>query len=207
MCCLWGCWARKHCPGGSEVALCCGRSAAPICDLWFLLHRCCCPLCISQESERNIFVNLLQIRHIAITNCLFRFAFSHLPRYGKLLRQKHRNNFTWNLCASFSSIFRFQQAKPIRVLIYELAWLAGIGKSKENLLKTAPVTKVARIFWWRYDNRKQSASACERWCDVSCDISYCLITKGPTSYLLADFFIMTSQSNGPSKSCAIVTSQ
>ena len=35
-------------------------------------------------------------------------------------------------------------------LIYELAWLAGIRKSEENLLKTsckvAPVTKVAHIF-------------------------------------------------------------
>ena len=61
-------------------------------------------------------------------------------------------------------------------LIYELAWLAGIGKSEENLLKTsckvAPVTKVAHIFWWRHDNQKQSASARERWCDVSCDIPY-----------------------------------
>ena len=35
----------------------------------------------------------------------------------------------------------------------------------------------------------------------------CLISKGPTSHLLADFYIMTSQSNGPSNSCAIVTSQ
>ena len=35
----------------------------------------------------------------------------------------------------------------------------------------------------------------------------CLIAKGPTVHLLADFFIMTSQSNGPSNSCAIVTSQ
>ena len=35
-------------------------------------------------------------------------------------------------------------------LIYESAWLAGIGKSEENLFKTsckvAPVTKVAHIF-------------------------------------------------------------
>ena len=35
-------------------------------------------------------------------------------------------------------------------LIYELAWLAGIGKYEENLLKTscknAPVTQVAHIF-------------------------------------------------------------
>ena len=33
------------------------------------------------------------------------------------------------------------------------------------------------------------------------------ITNGPVPHLLADFFIMTSQSNGPSQSCAIVTSQ
>ena len=36
-------------------------------------------------------------------------------------------------------------------LIYESAWLAGIGKTEENMLKTsckiAPVTKVAHIFW------------------------------------------------------------
>ena len=42
------------------------------------------------------------IRHIAITNCPFRFAFSHLPKCGQLLRQKDRNNFAWNLCARFS---------------------------------------------------------------------------------------------------------
>ena len=35
----------------------------------------------------------------------------------------------------------------------------------------------------------------------------CLIAKGPTSHLLADFFIMTSQSNGPSNRCDIATSQ
>ena len=63
-------------------------------------------------------------------------------------------------------------------LIYELAWLPGIRKSEENLLKTsckvAPVIKDAHIFWRRHDNRKQSASARERWCDVSCDIPYCI---------------------------------
>ena len=61
-------------------------------------------------------------------------------------------------------------------LIYELAWLAEIGKFEKNLLKTsykvAPVIKVAHIFWWHHDNRKQSASACEHWSDVSCDIPY-----------------------------------
>ena len=61
-------------------------------------------------------------------------------------------------------------------LIYEIAWLAGINKSEENLLKTsckvAPVTKVAYMFWWSHDNRKQSSSGRERWCDVSCDIPY-----------------------------------
>ena len=61
-------------------------------------------------------------------------------------------------------------------LIYELVWLAGFRKSEENLLKTSwnvvPVIKVAHIFWWRHDNRKQSASAREHWCDVSCDFPY-----------------------------------
>ena len=35
-----------------------------------------------------IMTKLGIIRHIAITNCPFRFAFSHLPRCGQLLRQK-----------------------------------------------------------------------------------------------------------------------
>ena len=39
--------------------------------------------------------------------------------------------------------------------------------------KDAPVTKVAHIFWWYHHNRKQSASAREHWCDVSCYIPYC----------------------------------
>ena len=62
-------------------------------------------------------------------------------------------------------------------LITELAWLAGIGKSEENLLKlsckVAPVTKAPHIFWWCHDDQKQSASACECWCEVSCNILYC----------------------------------
>ena len=66
-------------------------------------------------------------------------------------------------------------------LIYELTWLAWTRKSEENL---------------RHDNRKHSASAREHWCDVNCDSPYCLITKeDPTSYLFADFSIMTSKSN------------
>ena len=56
------------------------------------------------------------IRHIAITYCPFWFAFSHLPKCGQLLQQKGRKNFTWNLCARFSWIFRFQQAKPICIV-------------------------------------------------------------------------------------------
>ena len=43
-------------------------------------------------------------------------------------------------------------------LIYELDWLADICKFEENLVKTsckvATVSKVAKIFWWRHDNRK-----------------------------------------------------
>ena len=54
------------------------------------------------KSSKHLLQNAYTIRRIAITNCPFRFAFSHLPRFGQLLRQKDRKNFTWNLCARFS---------------------------------------------------------------------------------------------------------
>ena len=79
-------------------------------------------------------------------------------------------------------------------LIYELAWLARIGKSVKNLLKTsckvAPLTKVAHIFWWRHDNRKQSASARERWCNVGCDIPYWIIILSTFPLLLVTMNIV-----------------
>ena len=131
--------------------------------------------------KNNHFVGT-GIRHITITNCPFRFAFSHQPRRGQLLRQKHRNNFTWNWCASFLRFSDSSKQSQSVSLIYKLAWLAGTLKSEENLVKTsckvAPVIKVAHIFWWRHDNRKQLASACDLWCDVSCDIPYSSI--GPS---------------------------
>ena len=117
------------------------------------------------------------IRHIAITICPFRFAFSHLPRCGKLFRQKYSNNFTWNFVQVFLRFFDSSKPSQSVSLIYKFAWLAGFRKSKENLLKTSwkvvSVIKVAHIFWWRHDNWKQSTSAPEHWCDVSCDIPYC----------------------------------
>ena len=66
--------------------------------------------------------------HIAIMNCPFRFAFSHLPRCWQLLTQKHRNNFAWYLCASFSYIFLFHSSKRNQSisLIYEFTRLARI---------------------------------------------------------------------------------
>ena len=77
-------------------------------------------------------------------------------------------------------------------LIYELALLAGIRKSEENLLKTSrkvsPVTKVAHIFLWRHDNRKQSTSAREHWCGVSCDIPY--LDDSTTNKSLANQWII-----------------
>ena len=59
--------------------------------IFTLLHKLC--------DIRNV---CSVIRHIAITNCPFRFAFSHLPICGQLLVQKDRKFFTWNLCARFS---------------------------------------------------------------------------------------------------------
>ena len=124
------------------------------------------------------------IRHIAITICTFRFAFSHRPRCGQLLRQKHRNNFTWNLSASFSKIFRFQQAKPIHIVnlrMWLACWIPWIrGKlADQNYMKSCScdqscphILMTSRQLRWRHNNRKQSASAREHWCDVSCDIPY-----------------------------------
>ena len=77
------------------------------------------------------------IRHIAITNCPFRFAFSHLPRCGQLLRQKTETSLHETCLQVF---LRYSDSsKPIQSisLIYELTWLAGIRKSEENLLKTS----------------------------------------------------------------------
>ena len=136
---------------------------------------------IPRLSKSLKYVRLLQniciIRHIAITICPFRFAFSQRPRCGQLLRQKHGNDFTC-LCACFSIPARFSDSSKSSQsvsLFYE--WLAGFRKSEENMLKTSwkvvPVTKVAHICWWRHDNRKQSESAREHWCDISCYIPYC----------------------------------
>ena len=76
----------------------------------------------------------------------------------------------------FLKFFDSSKSSQSVSLIYDLAWLTGIRKSEENYLKTAckvaPVTKVAHIFWWRQDNRKQSASAREHGCDITCDIPY-----------------------------------
>ena len=126
-----------------------------------------------QSSKRNIVIILAYylIHHIAITICPFRFAFSHLPRCGQLFQQKHRNNLTSNFCANFLRFSDSSKPSQSESLIYEFAWLAGFRKSDENLIKTSckdvPVIKVAHIFWWRHDNRKQWASAREHWCDVN----------------------------------------
>ena len=107
---------------------------------------------LSLRPNRKLI--LIAIRHIAITNCPFRFAFSHLPRCGQLLRQKDRKKLRVQGFLRFSDSNQLSQSIS---LIYKLAQLAGIGKSLENLLKTsckvAPAIKVAHIFWWRHDNR------------------------------------------------------
>ena len=121
------------------------------------------------------------IHHIAITNCPFRFAFSHLPNVGNFCDQStgaalHVVFVQVFLRSSNSSTAN--QSVMQSWLVYGLNWLAGIRKSKENLhkkfiyRKVASVTKVAHILWWRNDNRKQYARVCEHWCKVGCDIQY-----------------------------------
>ena len=69
-----------------------------------------------------------------------------------------------------------KQAKPIRIVnlwIGLACWNPYIwGNLFKTSCKVALVTKVSHIFWWRHNNGKQSASACEYWCDVICDVPY-----------------------------------
>ena len=60
------------------------------------------------------------IRRVAITNCPFRFAFSHLPGCGQLLRQKDRKKTLYEICVQ--DFLRFSDSnKPSQPvsLIYE----------------------------------------------------------------------------------------
>ena len=91
---------------------------------WVRMWWCKFAICAnprSQPSTLHLYGFSPAIRHIAITNCPFRFAFSHLPRCVQLLRQKHRNNFTWHLCARFFHISDSNKPSQSVQLIYELA--------------------------------------------------------------------------------------
>ena len=104
------------------------------------------------ESSQITLHNLESSVTLCAISQLQIVRFSHLPRCWQLLRQKHRNNLH-EICVQV--FLRFSDSsKPSQSvsLIYESAWLAGIPKSEENLLKTSckvtPVTKFAQIFWW-----------------------------------------------------------
>ena len=89
------------------------------------------------------------IRHIAFTNCPFRYLVTYLD-LGNFCDKSPEIS----LLKIYVQVFlRFSDSsKPSQSvsLIYELALFAGIRKSEENLLKTscevASVTKVAHIF-------------------------------------------------------------
>ena len=74
---------------------------------------------------------------MAITNCRFKYAFTHQSQCVQLLRLKHRSDFTWSLWESFTEIFRFQQAKLIRKLIMVKLWIGLACCHSENLRKLA----------------------------------------------------------------------
>ena len=61
------------------------------------------------------------IRHIAITNCPFRFAFSHLPKCGQLLRQKGRKTLHEICVQGFLKFSDSNKPSQSVSLIYELA--------------------------------------------------------------------------------------
>ena len=130
-------------------------------------------------SQTHPFLFLLLMLQYAISQLRIVRSGLHLVTYLDVgnFCDKSTETTLHEMCVHVFLRF-FDSNKPSQSvsLIYVLAWLAGIGKSDKNLLKTAckvaPLIKVAHIFWWRHDNRKQSASARERWCDVSCDIPY-----------------------------------
>ena len=107
------------------------------------------------------------LRHIAITNCLFGFAFIHLPRCGKTYSIKTQKQLYMKFVCMFFLDFPIpiSQAKPISIVNLRIGvacWNRQIeGKLAQNFSEVAPVTNVAHIFWWRQHNRKQSASAHE----------------------------------------------
>ena len=81
----------------------------------------------------------------------FRIVRSGLHLVTYYFCDKSTETTVHEICAQV--FLRFSNStKPSQfiLLIYELAWLAGICKSEENLLKTSskvvPVTKVAHIF-------------------------------------------------------------
>ena len=185
---------------------------------------CCQCTCLFKQSTL--------IRHIAITNCPFRFAFSHLPtcrcwHFCDMSTETTLYEICVQVFLRYSNSSKTSQSVS---LIY--AWLSGIGISGKNMLKTSckrkrkksdsvlwqkplhpqkcqkgkmttqttpqnisitqrlrtdlgrsvwvtTATQVSLLlwpklptFWWRHDHGKQSASAHDHWCDVSCDILY-----------------------------------
>ena len=107
------------------------------------------PLVLSRFCFDTVFDS--SIRHIAITNSPFRFAFSHLPRCWQLC---DKSTETTLYKISEQVFLRFSDSsKPSQsvLLIYESSWVGGLRKSDENLLenscKFAPVAKVAHILF------------------------------------------------------------
>ena len=75
--------------------------------------------------------DVCRIRHIAITNCPFRFAFSHLPRCGQLLRQKHRQLYMKFVCNFFLDfLIPASQANPCHSFTNCLGLLESVNLRK-----------------------------------------------------------------------------
>ena len=69
--------------------------------------------------------------------------------WASLAIKSQEKKITYSLCTSFSRFSDSSKPNQFVLLIYEFTWLAGIGKSEENWLKTSckddPVAKVAHI--------------------------------------------------------------
>ena len=89
------------------------------------------------------------IRHITITNCPFRFAFSHLYLdVGNFFDKSTETTLHEVFVQVFLKFSDFRKPSQFITLIYEFTWLAGIDKSEENsILDEMDLKKTFYGYW------------------------------------------------------------
>ena len=144
------------------------------------------------------------ISQLQIVRSCLHWVNSHLPRCGQLF-DKSTETTLHVICKQFLRFSDSSKPSSSVCLIYEFAWLAGIRKSEENLLKTsckvAPGTKSCPhiLMTWR---QSKTIGKCP-WTLVRCQLQYsifALFLTLPQPYLSIklDFSIMPKQQHSGS---------